>query len=288
MRPAVPVPDPAVLKKQKEEADRVAAEAERQRQADEARRKQKEFEDDRDKAAESLKDRAASDTGLLETSNAGNELLGTSSTDVLTDNSTLRGITPSNPLPAPLAAHTTKIGAAAAIRGEVYWLTPSGKKVLIRAGDPIMLNARIVTGPTAHFQLLLLDETVFTLGPGSDMVLDEFVYDPNENSVLPGVTAKVVKGTFRFVTGKSAGSKPDRLRFKLPAVAGGIRGTDIEATVRPDGSGYIKLFSGEIDLKIEKTAEVIVIVPGQMITFSAKGVISNPRKMLLIEKKPSL
>jgi len=45
--------------------------------------------------------------------------------------------------------------------------------------SPVSIGTRIVTGSDGHMQLLLLDETVFTIGPNSDIVVDEFVYDPD-------------------------------------------------------------------------------------------------------------
>ena len=40
----------------------------------------------------------------------------------------------------------------------------------------------VTTKADSRLQVMLLDETVFTVGPESDMVLDEFVYDPSTNA----------------------------------------------------------------------------------------------------------
>jgi len=79
--------------------------------------------------------------------------------------------------------------------------------------------------------VLLLDETVFTIGSNSNIVLDEFVYDPFTG--VGKVTASVTKGVLRFVTGKLGRKDPSTMNIKLPSGTLGIRGTI--AAVQTDG-----------------------------------------------------
>lgn len=72
-------------------------------------------------------------------------------------------------------------------------------------------------------QILLLDETVFTIGPDSALVVDEFVYDPSTDAGR--VQATVAKGVFRFVTGKIAKKRPSDMKVSLPSGQIGVRGT---------------------------------------------------------------
>ena len=65
------------------------------------------------------------------------------------------------------------------------------------------MGDKIETGTDGQLQILLLDKTVFTLGPLSAITVDEFVYDPKN----AGDEAGMVKGVFRAVTGKVANKK---------------------------------------------------------------------------------
>lgn len=135
--------------------------------------------------------------------------------------------------PALAAAALTQIGAAAAVRGMPRAQSqgePAGR--LVESGKPIFQNDHVATDANSKMQVLLKDETVFTLGPNSDMVLDEFVYDP-ESPSLNRVTATVTKGVFRFVTGKIAGNQPSSMKVKLPVGTIGIRGTIVAGIVTP-------------------------------------------------------
>jgi hypothetical protein len=167
-----------------------------------------------------------------------------------------------------------KIGAAADVRGTVYWLTSDGRKILITSGTPVFLNTHIITEGDGHFQVLLLDETVFTLGPNSDMVLDEFVYDPNTN--LGKVTASIAKGTFRFVTGKMSHKDPAASKVKLPVMVVGIRGTDFEVQYQPNSPGSIKLYRGEIDVTEIQSGKIFHMTAGQNLIITSDGKVAQP------------
>jgi hypothetical protein len=177
------------------------------------------------------------------------------------------------PSPARIAPGA-QIGTVAACRGAVFMITPGGRQFPLQKGTPIPLNAHVTTGPDGRFQVLLLDETIFTLGPNSDMVLDEFVYDPNTSAGK--IIASLAKGTFRFVTGKIAHTNPDNLKVKLAVGTIGPRGTDFETEVSPDGSGYVKLFAGQVEINEYKTGDLLVLNSGEMVTFTADGTFSAP------------
>jgi len=173
----------------------------------------------------------------------------------------------------PVSPHP-RIGAATTVRGTVYWLTSDGRKAPITSGGPVYLGSRIITEGDSRLQITLLDETNFTLGANSDMVLDEFVYDPN--TTAEKMVASMAKGTFRWVTGKVAHVDPESRKVKLPVGTIGIRGTDFEVQYQPDAAGYIKLFSGELEFTEQKTGAVRRMNAGQMAVIGSNGSLGAP------------
>jgi hypothetical protein len=131
----------------------------------------------------------------------------------------------------PARAELTQIGAAAAVSGSVQAAAPGAVGRIVQSGKPLYLNDHVTTDDKGHLQVLLADETVFTLGPNSDMVLDEFVYDPASGTGK--VAAKITKGAFRFVTGKVARKDPEKMKVKLSVGTIGIRGTTVVGSVDP-------------------------------------------------------
>ena len=131
---------------------------------------------------------------------------------------------------APTLAATgmERVGNAAAVRGIVQLAAISGVREIgkkVASGEPIFLGDRVTTGPEGRLQIMLLDETVFTIGPKAAIVIDEFVYDPKTSKGK--VAASVLKGTFRFVTGKVSKRDPSKMVVKLPVGSIGVRGTSV-------------------------------------------------------------
>ncbi len=175
------------------------------------------------------------------------------------------------------AQEGVQAGVSAAVRGVVQLArgdTVVGRQ--IDSGDPIYLQDEIRSGADSGMQILLLDETVFTIGPNSEMTIDEFVFDPATGAGQ--VAATVAKGVFRFVTGKVAQNDPDNMAVKTPLGTIGIRGTIGGGTVSlarteivllgpglnnntPERSGAIIVSNGQGAVTIERTGYGTVLLP---------------------------
>lgn len=129
-------------------------------------------------------------------------------------------------LGAPAKAEITveMAGVSAAVTGDVTLNKVTGEiGVLVESGMPVYLGDRIITSPNSGMQVLLLDETVFTIGPNSDVAIDEFVYDPATGDGR--IVADMARGVMRFVTGKIPLNNPASMDINLPVGSIGIRGT---------------------------------------------------------------
>src|SRR5205809_3265049 len=69
-----------------------------------------------------------------------------------------------------------------------------------------LLNSRIKTGEHTAVRFVLPDDTELVLGPQSDITIDKFIYNPNES--YTEMTIDLIKGFFRFVTGKLSHQDP--------------------------------------------------------------------------------
>jgi hypothetical protein len=133
---------------------------------------------------------------------------------------------------AAMAQQPQQAGVAAAVRGQVLVASTAGAVGrLTKSGEPIFLGNAIRSGADSGLQVLLLDQTTFTIGPDSELVIDEFVYDPARGSGK--VTATVARGVFRFVTGQVARENPANMLVRMPAGTIGIRGTIAIGAVIP-------------------------------------------------------
>ncbi len=160
-------------------------------------------------------------------------------------------------------------GVSAAVRGEVMLAQSVGEVgVLVESGMPVYLGDRITTSAHSGMQILLLDETVFTIGPNSDLAIDEFVYDPVTGDGR--IVADMARGVVRFVTGKIPLKNPSSMDVNLPVGSIGIRGT----------IGLIRSVSAD---------EANQIVPGSF-DFSSDGNNSStgPQIFMAVNQGPGL
>lgn len=141
------------------------------------------------------------------------------------------------------AARAEQIGVTAALRGTVIRTAsfqtdaPIGQ---ISSGQKVFLGDDIKVGAQGRLQVMLLDETVFTLGANSVMRIDEFVYDPGRANTARLITS-IKSGAFRFVSGQVARLNNDAMKVKLPAATIGVRGTSVGGEVTEDGTATVIL-----------------------------------------------
>ncbi|MBT6136688.1 MAG: FecR domain-containing protein [Rhodospirillaceae bacterium] len=169
-----------------------------------------------------------------------------------------------------VAQDLVQAGVSAAVRGqiEVASLTDTVGRV-IGSGENIFLGDRVSSGANSGLQVLLLDETVFTIGSDSAIVIDKFVYDPAAGAGK--VAARIVKGAFRFVTGRIARNKPQDMTVKLPTGSMAIRGTMVAGKVEGDTSLVVLLGPGEGTNTTARIGRVEVSSAGTTVELTRPG-----------------
>ncbi|MFH1800017.1 MAG: FecR domain-containing protein [Candidatus Omnitrophota bacterium] len=143
----------------------------------------------------------------------------------------------------PAQAGLEQVGVVAAAFGKVELKTPGQVGRVAESGKPVFMGDEVKTDAKGRLQILLLDETVFTVGPDSAIVIDDFVYDPATDEGK--VRASVTKGVFRYVSGRIAAKKPNNVAIKLPSAMIGIRGTIVVGQVAALTSLAILMGPGE-------------------------------------------
>ena len=118
------------------------------------------------------------------------------------------------------------VGKAAAVNPSSTGVPPGGGSRVLRLGSEVVYKERIQTSASGSLQVLFLDKTTLNIGPNSDLVIDEYVYDPNTGTGR--MTASLAKGVVRFVGGQV--SHTGGATVRTPAASIGIRGGS--ATIR--------------------------------------------------------
>ena len=116
------------------------------------------------------------------------------------------------------------VGIVGAISGTVKTETRE-----LKAGDKIYLNETIYAGASSGTQILLLDQSTFTVGEDSEVVMDTFVFDPETNDGK--IVASVKQGSLKVISGLISKKNPDSLTVEVPEGTLGSRGTEFQTIV---------------------------------------------------------
>ena len=116
------------------------------------------------------------------------------------------------------------VGIVGAISGTVKTETRE-----LKTGDKIYLNETILSGASSGTQILLLDQSTFTVGEDSEVVMDTFIFDPATNDGK--IVASVKQGSLKVISGLISKKNPDSLTVEVPEGTLGSRGTEFQTIV---------------------------------------------------------
>ncbi len=168
-----------------------------------------------------------------------------------------------------------RAGVATAVNTTALALPPGGSENELSVGATVVQHERIATDMAGQAQLLMLDGSSFTIGPGASVVLDEFYYDPAQGTGHAGFT--LAKGLMRFVGGKL--SKSQAVTIDTPNGMIGVRGGIAVIDVDEAGANTraIFLYGDEMTVTGALGDVAKVTRPGYGITVARNGRPSSPQ-----------
>ncbi|MBV6657442.1 MAG: FecR domain-containing protein [Devosiaceae bacterium] len=117
-----------------------------------------------------------------------------------------------------------QVGVSAAVRGSVAINTSPAS-----SGQFMFLGDRVQSQAQSGMQVMLLDESVFTIGENNDLTIDRFVYDPDRST--GEIAASASQGFFRFVSGGVGAVAPQNIEINTPSATIGVRGTTVDVII---------------------------------------------------------
>lgn len=125
-------------------------------------------------------------------------------------------------LPDDCNAEFESIGFVDSVKGEVL-IVSSQVTVTAVKNMSIISGDSIKTGSSSSVGLIFEDDTVVSLGPGSEMLIKDFLFNPADREL--SFVARMIKGTFSFITGQIAKLAPQNVHLETPGATLGVRGT---------------------------------------------------------------
>jgi hypothetical protein len=176
--------------------------------------------------------------------------------------------------PPSRAAPADQAGVATAVNTIALGLPPGGTESVLDVGAAVVQHERIATDTEGQAQLLMLDGSSFTIGPGASVVLDEFYFDPASGSGRAGLS--LAKGLLRFVGGKL--SKSQAVTIETPngtvGIRGGIAVIEVDETTTTTRATF--LYGSEMTVTGRQGGIEKVISPGYAVTVERNAAPSKP------------
>ena len=166
------------------------------------------------------------------------------------------------------------MGAISEVEGEAE-IVSSGQSTGAVDGATVHLNDELKTGADGHLQVTFRDDTVLTLGEDARVVIDRYVFDPDQG--LGDVLLTTTQGAFRFATGRLKELSEKNITVSTPVAEIGIRGTEFWGGP-VDGEYSVLLLAGEINVKNQAGT----------VTLNTPGLATVIRSRLQAPLRPSL
>ena len=122
----------------------------------------------------------------------------------------------------PAVAQEAVIGHVKTVAGTADSLR-GGDRTAAEIGAPLFARDAVETGPDGSIGITLVDNSVFSAGPNTQLELAEFAFD--SQSFEGAMLASIGKGTVAIVSGDIARGSPDAMRVKTPTANLAVRGT---------------------------------------------------------------
>jgi len=156
-----------------------------------------------------------------------------------------------------------KVGIAADVEGGATVVRADGSTSVVQEGTIIYENDTVETSAEGAVNITFNDGTTFAVSQNASMVIDEFVYDPNQEGA-GDLDISVTRGVFGYTSGFIGKEDPQDVNIETPVGSIGIRGTTFTATIPPEGSGEnfkVSILEGAIAVQPTNGGEYILDDP---------------------------
>src|SRR5712691_5037940 len=157
----------------------------------------------------------------------------------------------------PLAQQ--RVGVSAAVNPDATGTPPGATPRRLVIGQDVIFNERITTGEAGQTQLMFLDESAMTIGPNSDLTIDQFVYDPKSGTGKLAMSA--TRGLLRYVGGKLS-KQDDAVTLRTSTATLAVRGGAFITSVTTVQTDAVFIYGRELRITGASGGLEIVTRPG--------------------------
>lgn len=133
---------------------------------------------------------------------------------------------------APAFAQERPVAGKVKVSTGAAFIVRDGAQTPAQLGQIVYESDGLRTGADGKIGVTLNDDTRLSLGPNSELKLEQFKFTPADSAF--GLALKFVKGAATYVSGRIAKLAPDSIKLETPAAIIGVRGTTLAVNVLPE------------------------------------------------------
>ncbi|MES2584154.1 MAG: FecR family protein [Pseudomonadota bacterium] len=175
-----------------------------------------------------------------------------------------------------------QVGITSAVRPGV--ISASNERV-VYIGNAVAFGERFRTDSTGVIHILFMDRSSMTLGPNSELVIDDFVFQPETQR--GNIAVNLLKGSLRavggFISKLTSSSGRSAVQVRSPTATIGIRGGITMLDANPQQTSAVFLFGEEMRVSSLDGLQVQTVTrPGFCVITGPNGV-GSPFKFSSID-----
>ena len=125
-------------------------------------------------------------------------------------------------------AYAQDVGEIKTVKGAAH-VERGGKTLPVAAGMQLRQADTVVTGADGAVGITFLDNSLFSAGPNSVLVINKYRFDTTTHA--GELDASLNKGSLAVVSGKMVKQSPESMRIRTPSSIMGVRGTEFVVKV---------------------------------------------------------
>jgi hypothetical protein len=125
------------------------------------------------------------------------------------------------------------VGEIKTVKGTAH-VERAGQKLPATTGMQLRQADTIVTGADGAVGITFLDNSLFSAGPNSVLVINKYRFDTTTHA--GEFDASLNKGSLAVVSGKMVKQSPESMRIRTPSSIMGVRGTEFVVKVAEPGT----------------------------------------------------
>jgi hypothetical protein len=184
-------------------------------------------------------------------------------------------------------AYAQEAGKVTRASGKATVTSATNQTKDLARGDDVNSGDTITTGDDAQVLIRLKDNSTMAIRPKSRVKIAEFKF---ENKPTDTMTTNVISGTLRAVSGQIGKGQPDNVKYEANTATIGIRGTDIELAIIPEGGKdragiYNYVHDGEVLMAL-KTGEKVTVTK-ELTGFTPDKLLPGESRLQVLKDRPA-